>query len=68
MGGSANVVTSPLGLGRCIRDARKRLGFNQMQLAKQRGESHIGSDSRVAAEQHRQEKQLNKQQQRKKAD
>jgi len=32
----------------------------QVQLAKQRGETHIGSDSRLAAEQHRQEKQQKK--------
>jgi len=36
----------------------------QVQLAKQRGESHIGSDSREAAEKHRLEKQLLKEQQR----
>lgn len=36
----------------------------QMQLAKQRGESHIGSDSRDAAEKHRLAKQTLKQQQR----
>lgn len=35
----------------------------QVQLAKARGEQHIGSDSRIAAAQHRQEKQTKKQQQ-----
>ena len=37
----------------------------QVQLAKQRGEAHIGTDSRIAAEQHRATKQLKKEQQRK---
>lgn len=36
----------------------------QVQLAKQRGEVHIGSDSRLAAEQHRMQKQAEKQRQR----
>lgn len=36
----------------------------QVQLAKQRGEVHIGSDSRLAAEQHRLQKQAEKQRQR----
>lgn len=35
----------------------------QVQLAKQRGEAHIGSDSRIAAEKHKQEKLKLKQQQ-----
>jgi len=34
----------------------------QVQLAKNRGESHIGSDSRIAAEKHKLDKQLAKQQ------
>lgn len=38
----------------------------QVQLAKQRGESHIGSDSREAAEKHRLEKQKLKEQQKQK--
>jgi len=36
----------------------------QMQLAKQRGEAHIGSESRAAAEKHRLAKQSLKEQQR----
>ena len=36
----------------------------QVQLAKQRGESHIGTDSRIAAERHRKQKQQARQQQR----
>lgn len=36
----------------------------QVQLAKQRGEVHIGSDSRTAAQQHRLDKQAEKQRQR----
>lgn len=36
----------------------------QVQLAKQRGEAHIGSDSRVAAERHRVAKQADKERQR----
>ena len=36
----------------------------QVQLAKRRGEMHIGSDSRTAAEQHRKIKQTEKEQQR----
>lgn len=37
----------------------------QIQLAKQRGEAHIGSDSKIAAEKHRQQKQQLKEDQRK---
>lgn len=37
----------------------------QVQLAKQRGEAHIGSDSRLAAEQHRADKHADKERQRK---
>jgi len=37
----------------------------QVKLAKQRGEVHIGTDSRLAAELHRQKKQANKDKQRK---
>lgn len=37
----------------------------QVQLAKQRGETHIGSDSRLDAEQHRVKKRIEKDQQRK---
>jgi UPF0176 protein len=39
----------------------------QVQLSKSRGETHIGSDSRIAAEQHRLAKRQNKEQQRAKA-
>ncbi|RBP48423.1 rhodanese-related sulfurtransferase [Arenicella xantha] len=39
----------------------------QVQLAKQRGEAHIGSDSRVAAEHHRKAKQTEKEQQRRRS-
>jgi len=38
----------------------------QVQLAKQRGEAHIGTDSRLAADVHRQQKNLDKERQRRK--
>jgi len=38
----------------------------QVQLAKQRGEAHIGTDSRLAADVHRQQKNLEKERQRRK--